>query len=115
MGAEVIVPDDAAEAFRRAKTEAGSVCVGADIDGLRAAAPLIVAAGLTNLADEMAQRTVTEEDVRAQVARILGRSDEWCNCQAVHGTVNYPGPWHPAGDTPFCPARASELRGEGQS
>lgn len=26
-----------------------------------------------------------------------------CNCQAVPGTLVYPGPWHPAGDTPTCP------------
>lgn len=27
----------------------------------------------------------------------------WCNCQAIPGTVNYPGPWHPEGDQPFYP------------
>jgi len=23
---------------------------------------------------------------------------EWCNCQAIEGISNYPGPWHPKGD-----------------
>lgn len=79
--------------------------------GMEAAAPHIVAAELERLADEMASRTVTEEDVRARIAQILGKGDEWCNCQAVRGTVNYPGPWHPAGDTTCLGSRASELRG----
>lgn len=26
-------------------------------------------------------------------------ADGWCDCQAVAGTVVYPGPWHPAGDS----------------
>jgi hypothetical protein len=26
-------------------------------------------------------------------------ADEWCNCQAIPGTPNYPGPWHPVGDS----------------
>lgn len=20
---------------------------------------------------------------------------DWCNCQAIEGTKNFPGPWHP--------------------
>lgn len=27
----------------------------------------------------------------------------WCNCQAIPGTQNYPGPWHPKGDEPWYP------------
>lgn len=27
----------------------------------------------------------------------------WCNCQAVEGTINYPGPWHPVADQPWYP------------
>jgi hypothetical protein len=27
------------------------------------------------------------------------RPTEWCNCQAIPGTANYPGPWHPHGDS----------------
>lgn len=27
---------------------------------------------------------------------------DWCNCQAVGGTANYPGPWHPKGDPVGC-------------
>jgi hypothetical protein len=27
---------------------------------------------------------------------------DWCNCQAVRGTANYPGPWHPKGDPVGC-------------
>lgn len=30
-------------------------------------------------------------------------SDEWCNCQAIEGTANYPGPWHPKADEPWYP------------
>jgi hypothetical protein len=43
--------------------------------------------------------------------------DNWCNCQAIPGTVNYPGPWHPKGDPVGCLrfGRASVLRGEGQT
>jgi transcriptional regulator with XRE-family HTH domain len=29
--------------------------------------------------------------------------DEACNCQAVPGTENYPGPWHIRGDAPHYP------------
>lgn len=29
----------------------------------------------------------------------------WCNCQAA--APNH-GPWHPAGDTPFCPPTTTE-------
>ena len=28
--------------------------------------------------------------------------DNWCNCQAIRGTANYPGPWHPQGDPDGC-------------
>lgn len=38
-------------------------------------------------------------------------SDEWCNCQAIEGTANYPGPWHPFGDA-TC-EHATEERSEG--
>ena len=30
-------------------------------------------------------------------------SSEWCNCQAISGSENYPGPWHPKGDQPHYP------------
>lgn len=33
-----------------------------------------------------------------------------CNCQAVPGTTVYPGPWHPAGDTPSCPTPTPDTR-----
>jgi len=63
-----------------------------------------VAAELEALAVEMDDRPgnlpVTAEDVRARAAQLRGE-DTWCNCQAVRGTANYPGPWHPKGD-PTC-------------
>lgn len=33
----------------------------------------------------------------------------WCNCQTIPGTTNYPGPWHPSGDTPECPPGDADL------
>lgn len=27
---------------------------------------------------------------------------DWCNCQAIPETENYPGPWHPTGDPVVC-------------
>jgi hypothetical protein len=63
-----------------------------------------VAAELDRLADEMYERPgnlpVTAEDVRARAAQLRSEPG-WCNCQAVRGTANYPGPWHPKGD-PTC-------------
>jgi hypothetical protein len=113
--AELNIPDE----VRAAGFTAFATAVQGGFDGpqiyaqtIAAVAPLIVAVELGVLADEMAMRTVTEEDVRARIAQLAGRSDTWCNCQAVHGTVNYPGPWHPTGDTPTCRPRAAELRSE---
>lgn len=36
----------------------------------------------------------------SEIGEVLRRTDDgyWCNCQAIEGTVNYPGPWHPRGD-----------------
>jgi hypothetical protein len=34
-----------------------------------------------------------------------------CNCQAIKGTPNFPGPWHPRGDTPTCPKAAVPANG----
>lgn len=30
-------------------------------------------------------------------------TDWWCNCQAIPGTENFPGPWHPVADQPWYP------------
>lgn len=36
-------------------------------------------------------------------AGIMPRAEgQWCNCQAIPGTVRYPGPWHPKGDPVGC-------------
>lgn len=38
-----------------------------------------------------------------RVARAAGDPvSDWCNCQAIRGTINYPGPWHPKGDPAGC-------------
>ncbi len=29
--------------------------------------------------------------------RVKPPMDTWCNCQAIPGTANYPGPWHERG------------------
>jgi hypothetical protein len=34
--------------------------------------------------------------------------DDWCNCQAVPGSANFPGPWHPVGNSGGWCARAEE-------
>ena len=63
------------------------------------------AAELDALATEMDERPeylpVSAEDVRARAAQ-LRSEDTWCNCQAIRGTANYPGPWHPKGDSIGC-------------
>lgn len=33
--------------------------------------------------------------------------DDACNCQAIPGTHNYPGPWHVRGDAPHYPCAKS--------
>lgn len=40
--------------------------------------------------------------------------DDWCNCQALEDTPQWPGPWHPRGDQPFYPcAQADQPADEG--
>lgn len=33
---------------------------------------------------------------------------DWCNCQAIPGTENYPGPWHERGGEPHYPCSSTE-------
>jgi hypothetical protein len=35
-----------------------------------------------------------EPEHTASEHRTTSSSDTWCNCQAIPGTENYPGPWH---------------------
>lgn len=51
-------------------------------------------------------------DVVVAIDAILDRpaaapADEWCNCQAIHGTTTYPGPWHERGGEPHYPCAAA--------
>lgn len=40
-------------------------------------------------------------DVRRRIRAII--DNDSCNCQAIPGTENYPGPWHVRGDAPHYP------------
>jgi hypothetical protein len=63
-----------------------------------AAARDLVSRELFRLAEEMearGPRWLDAEDVRARAEQLA--SSTWCNCQAIPGTVNYPGPWHERG------------------
>jgi hypothetical protein len=71
VSAEVNIPDEAAEAFRRVKFNFGYAPVGSDIDALKAAAPLIVAAELDRLADDL---TLTQQDMREEDNRTIRSS-----------------------------------------
>lgn len=44
--------------------------------------------------------TLLVSDLRALVT--AAEANAWCNCQAIPGTPNYPGPWHPWGDPVGC-------------
>lgn len=57
-----------------------------------------------------ADRTVTFAPIPLVNSAGVGIGN--CNCQAVKGSPNYPGPWHPMGDTATCPSRA--VAGTGQ-
>jgi hypothetical protein len=63
---------------------------------LRAARDQLVA----TLAEGLPQAAA--DQALARMDKMLGVGESWCNCQAIPGTVNYPGPWHPTGDTPGC-------------
>ena len=34
--------------------------------------------------------------------------DTWCNCQAIPGTQNYPGPWHERAGEPHYPCYSDD-------
>lgn len=36
----------------------------------------------------------------------------WCNCQAIEGAANYPGPWHPVADEPWYPCAQEQADDE---
>lgn len=128
MSSEVPIPEEAIAAGREAfvRCPKGRSSTRAAIE---AAAPLIVAAAYRQLADEVEGQPVGLADLmgpglqynagKGYVAGLLRRRAaelaDWCNCQAVPGTENYPGPWHPKGDPIGCRRRASVLRGEGQA
>lgn len=40
---------------------------------------------------------------------------DWCNCQAIPESLNYPGPWHKRADEPHYPCAMSECPGCGSS
>lgn len=114
---QVTIPDEAWDAVVEAcpiKDVVAAKRSAWDINDLQqkaveAAAPLIVAAELERLAPlwdggtamPPVSGTYVARQLRARAAQLRGE-DTWCNCQAVRGTANYPGPWHPKGDSVGC-------------
>lgn len=76
MSAEVNIPDEAVEAFRRVKFNFGYAPVGSDIDALKAAAPAILAAELERIGVALCQRQqeMRDEDDRSIRSAALGEA-----------------------------------------
>jgi len=115
------IPEEAIEAALTASSAALDRGEDAARAALRAAAPLIVASLMEEFVADLlalsADGGEIDELTRKWQTRLATlRPDKWCNCQAIPGSVIYPGPWHPKGDSFACLSggRASVLRGEGQ-
>lgn len=61
------------------------------------AGPLSWSTRLVNLYSA-ALRIGAYTDMPVKVPQPGVNDADWCNCQAIPGRTNYPGPWHPMGD-----------------